>query len=485
MKILVADFRGELPDEISDALRARGHELRVVSTLSAFDEALRDSFDLAVMDCAGRSPGELLQGLDHRGDTPILGWTVEAEVNAAMQAGFDDVLLTAPAALWELRFHQAASPAAHRRSEAALRASEKLLTEITDQIPGVVYRFVMEPDGRTRVPFVSRRLEELFGVDPEAAARDFGSFFSLVVEEDLDEVRDSIMRSAQTMTPWDCEFRIDRDGEIRWLLGHSLPREGEGGSVVWHGMIQDITERKRFEDRLRIADRLASVGTLAAGIAHEINNPLSFVTSNLASILDELPDLPRDELRSLLEACLRGTHRIEEIVGGLRSFAYVKDTTPQPLDLCQVLEDALQIAGSKIRGKATLVVDFVDTPPVIGRRNDLVQVFVNLLINAVQAMDGTDEETNRIDITVERDPDDASQVRISVTDNGHGIPKDRLTTIFDPFYTTKGIGEGTGLGLYISHTLLTGMNGRIEVESAEGVGTTFRIFLPILNSPDD
>jgi signal transduction histidine kinase len=484
MKILIITG-GAVPETVLHSL-ATEHSVTVLSPSDILQPAHQNPHDVAILDCRVPDPDfATTRHILQRFSLSLICWTTTEHATTALATGFDEILLDgSPPALWEHRITQADRPAQHRRSEAARRESEELLEEITDQIPGVVYRFILTPDGDRSMPFVSRPVRDIFGVDPAIVSRDVESLFVLVLDEDLPALNASIATSATTMTPWECEFRILLDGQLRWIHGHSLPRPGEDGSIIWHGMLRDNTHRKHLEERLRIADRLASVGTLSAGIAHEINNPLAFVVSNLTSALEDLDHLDQQDLEDALGAALRGAERIAEIVSGLRTFAYVKSTALEPVDLHQVLEDALQMTGAELRHHAALVIDIQNTPTVIGRRNDLVQVLVNLLINARHALPLDTPANNRIDVILRTDDSTDELAIVEIHDNGHGIPHEQLSTIFDPFYTTKEIGEGTGLGLYICHNLVAGMNGRIEVESAPDEGSTFRVFLPTLRDKD-
>ncbi|MFL5356071.1 response regulator [Archangium sp.] len=244
-------------------------------------------------------------------------------------------------------------------------------------------------------------------------------------------------------------------------------------------ILRDLTERKQMQGRLLLADRMASLGTLAAGIAHEINNPLAFTLSNLEHLETEL--LPRlgpadEEARKLLADARTGAGRVRDIVRQLKMFSRAEeDVRAEPVDVHHALETAISMAGNEIRHRARLVCDYAPEP-LVAEANEgrLGQVFLNLLVNAAQAIPEGDVEHQEILVRTRPHPEG---VAIEVRDTGSGIAADHLERVFEPFFTTKPVGLGTGLGLSICHGIVTGFGGRMEVESQLGKGSTFRIIL--------
>jgi len=257
----------------------------------------------------------------------------------------------------------------------------------------------------------------------------------------------------------------------------SVHAEVHGGRRHFEAIARDISEKKRLEAQLLLADRMASVGTLAAGVAHEINNPLSFVLSNLDFALDELRRARADPevLRALGDA-KDGGARVREIVRDLKTFSRPLDDVRRPIDVRRVLQSAIGLASNEIRHRAQLVVDPGDVPPVAASEHRLGQVLLNLLVNAAQAIPEGNPAANVVRATTSTAPDGRAVVEIS--DTGVGIPPEVLPRIFDPFFTTKPVGVGTGLGLSICHGLVTQLGGEVSVESAPGRGSTFRVALP-------
>ncbi|HEV8320477.1 MAG TPA: response regulator [Myxococcota bacterium] len=239
-------------------------------------------------------------------------------------------------------------------------------------------------------------------------------------------------------------------------------------------------ERRRIVERLQLSDRMASLGALAAGVAHEINNPLAVVMANLdllAGIAAEsgAAALDAEEAQSLLRDAREAAGRIRGTVRDLKLFSRAEEQPTGGVDLHGVLDSCERMAHNEIQHRARLVKDYGAIPEVAGSDARLGQVFVNLLINAAHAIPVGNADAHEIRLTTRSE---AGRVVVEVRDDGAGIPASVLPRIFDPFFTTKPVGEGTGLGLSICHRLLVAMGGDIAVESAPGKGTVFRVSLP-------
>jgi signal transduction histidine kinase len=245
-----------------------------------------------------------------------------------------------------------------------------------------------------------------------------------------------------------------------------------------------LEDRKQMQARLLVADRLASVGTLAAGVAHEINNPIAYILSNLSFLEDECErihdELPSDwlqEIQDALRETREGAERVRHIVRDLQTFSRDEGEQLTWVNVGEVLEAGLGMVRSELRHRGAHVVKHVETvPPVWANEARLGQVFLHLLINATQALTASKPELNEVRVDLRAAP---GKVLIEVADNGCGIPPELRDRIFDPFFTTRGSGEGVGLGLAICHVIVTGLGGSIEVESEVGQGTTFRVTLPV------
>jgi signal transduction histidine kinase len=245
-------------------------------------------------------------------------------------------------------------------------------------------------------------------------------------------------------------------------------------------------ERRQMQQQLVLADRLSSVGMLAAGVAHEINNPLSYVLGNLDFALGRLlpgESLPPAELADVLQAlgqAREGSARIGRISRDLRVFCRGEvEGTVGPVNVRRVMESSISIAWNQLRHRAKLTRQFERVPAVRGDENRLGQVFLNLLVNAAQALPEGRAEQNEIVVVVRVD---RGNVLVEVKDSGQGMSPEHLTRIFEPFFTTKAPGVGSGIGLSICRSILTEMGGEITCESRQGVGTTFRVVLPTLDA---
>ncbi|MFE8601706.1 sensor histidine kinase [Archangium violaceum] len=247
---------------------------------------------------------------------------------------------------------------------------------------------------------------------------------------------------------------------------------------------QRTTELEEANAQLLFADRLATVGQLAAGVGHEINNPLAFILGNLSYAREELErmqgapsPLEREELLAALSEAHEGAERVKLLVQDLKMLARADDAVSGPVDLEAVLRSASKMAAHEVRQRARVVMRTEGTPRAHGNAARLCQVFLNLIINAAHAIAPGHVEQNEIRLVTRRGPD--SRVLVEVGDTGCGIPSENLEHIFRPFFTTKPAGVGSGLGLSVCHRIITMHGGDITVESQPGRGTTFRISLPV------
>ncbi len=269
------------------------------------------------------------------------------------------------------------------------------------------------------------------------------------------------------------------------------PVLNERGEIThFVGLRRDVTERRRTEQALRVSERMASMGTLAAGVAHEINNPLTYVLLNLHFVQEQARKSGQrdrsglERVRVAVDRAVEGADRVSAIVRELRKLSRPDDRSVRSIDPRAVLESALRMVKNDIRHRAELVQDLQPVPAVLGNDAELAQVFVNLLVNAVQAL--VPEAPRAAEIRITTGTDAHGCAVIEIADTGAGIPPEHLHRIFDPFFTTKPVGLGTGIGLSVCHSTVKSMNGEIQVESAPGVGTSFRVRLPgVAFGPDE
>ncbi|MET0791764.1 MAG: ATP-binding protein [Polyangiaceae bacterium] len=238
-----------------------------------------------------------------------------------------------------------------------------------------------------------------------------------------------------------------------------------------------------FEQRLQSRDRMASIGTLAAGVVHGINNPLSYVIANLEYVKRLLAKGPERlepkalaELGDVLDDSLDGADRVRRIVSDLGNFSTSFESRVTAVDLERAAERALSVAANEIRHRARVVREFSGVPAALGSEAKLVQVILNVLINAAHSIEPGAIERNAITVRTRRD--ERGRPILEIEDTGCGIAKEHLSRVFDPFFTTKPVGVGTGLGLSIAHRIVRELEGEIRIESDHGRGTRVSIELP-------
>ncbi|GAB4556807.1 MAG: hypothetical protein Tsb0020_00420 [Haliangiales bacterium] len=250
--------------------------------------------------------------------------------------------------------------------------------------------------------------------------------------------------------------------------------------------IANAVERKRREEALfrqrELSQRVASMGTLAAGLAHEINNPLTFVVGNLSYIrelIDEHPERIEGEdisdLKESVSHAHEGADRVRRIVGDLRALALGESSETESVDLPALLDSTLRMASNQLRHRAQVVSDYRDVPAVSANASQLGQVLLNLVLNAAEAIPEGRADANTITITAKPERD---AVCIQIRDTGRGIPADVLPRVFDPFFTTRNVGEGMGMGLSICYHLVRSFGGTIDITSEVGAGSCVTLHLP-------
>jgi two-component system NtrC family sensor kinase len=267
-------------------------------------------------------------------------------------------------------------------------------------------------------------------------------------------------------------------------LGHrlSLRRDDELGDMA-RGFNQMAQQLQATQAQLIFADRLATMGRTAAGVAHEINNPLTYLLGNLAWLQEELSRpreaLPEKERQALLEAATEawtGAERVRFITQDLKMLSRAEETTVGPVRLDAVVRSSARMAAHELKNRARVVEDCDGVPPVQGNAARLGQVFLNLIINAAHAIAPGRAEENEIRVTARLG--EPGRVTVDVSDTGCGIAPENLERIFDLFFTTKPAGEGTGIGLAMCRDIVTSLGGSITVKSQLGRGTTFHLTLP-------
>ncbi|HYS79079.1 MAG TPA: ATP-binding protein [Anaeromyxobacteraceae bacterium] len=374
---------------------------------------------------------------------------------------------------------EGAPPGGERRSvEEALRASEaKFRTAFFNA--GIGIHLV---DANGRVLEHNQVLSTMLGYSPEEMrGMHLRQLLDAPHTDGAEEALQEMVRGHRDAFTGERRYR-GKDGRIRHAVVRATAvRDEQGAFQYCIAMVEDVTEKRALEAQLLFADRMSALGTLAAGVAHEINNPLAFILSNLTYALEELArtgTAPGEVVRALEEA-REGSVRVREIVRDLKTFSRPEDRPDEEVDLPAVLRSAMNLAQNEIRHRAQLEADLRPVPPVSASAHRLGQVFLNLLINAAQAIPEGQADRHRIGVVCRAE---GAQVVVEVSDTGVGIPEELLPRVFEPFFTTKPVGVGTGLGLSVCHGIVTAVGGDITVESRPGA-TTFRVLLPAADAP--
>lgn len=377
--------------------------------------------------------------------------------------------------------------AARLESEEALQRHMELqnhVTKVTATVPGMIYSHLLRSDGSSSMPYASPGIESLFGLNPEAVRKSADVLLSMVHKDDIARVRESIAASAAGMTLWREEFRIlhPRKGE-RWMEGHSVPHVEPGGSILWHGFMDDITERKRIDEQLLRSQRMESLGTLASGIAHDLNNILSPILMAAPILQNQLPPGERYLMTTIEKSAQRGADIVKQVLAFARGIEGER-VSLQPRHLVKEVELMMRETFPK-----SIVIRNCtpnDLWPIIGDSTQIHQVLLNLCINARDAMpDGGRLTLSAENLSIKEggaamlgEVKSGEYVVLTVTDSGTGISPGVINKIFDPFFTTKETGKGTGLGLSTVLGIVKSHDGFVKVYSEPGEGSAFKVYLP-------
>jgi signal transduction histidine kinase/DNA-binding NarL/FixJ family response regulator len=499
--ILVVEDELVVAMDLESTLKELGYTVTAIvpSGELAIEAAARERPDLVLMDIQ-------LQGrLDGATTALLLRQVFKVPVvvlsGCADPASIERAKLSEPFAYLlkpfeERELHSAIDLALHKHAtELRLEQSRREMDEIVQRIPDAVAIL----RGET-ILFVNAAWIAAMGPgDPsEYVGQPIGMFLDAA---ERDTALTWLLGSAADETaPAPRELRLRRrSGEpvLLEVVPVQLGQYQGGRALLVLG--RDVTTRKQLQARLALADRLVAVGTIAAGVAHEMNNPLSYVISNIELCAEEVADLAfklerSDEpsrmpdgaseeiarrlrgLRRNLDDALSGAGRVAAIVRDLVTFSRASADRRLPVDLPKLLGAMARLLWNEIRHRARLVEDYAEAPAVDASEDQLGQVFLNILLNAAQAIAPGHAEGNEVRIATRADASGRAVVEIS--DTGCGIPPDVLPRIFDPFFTTKPVGSGTGLGLSICHGVVTSLGGLVEVESEPGRGSLFRVVLP-------
>ncbi|MDQ1335076.1 MAG: hypothetical protein QG552_2026 [Thermodesulfobacteriota bacterium] len=349
-----------------------------------------------------------------------------------------------------------------KRTEEVLRERDNLLEKLSIHVPGMIYQFMRRPDGTYCVPFASEAVKDIFGCSPEDVKEDFSPIAKAILPEDLDRLMESVKSSAEHMTVWRREYRMQLPGgPVRWIYGESSPEKLADGSIIWHGFNRDITERKQAEDereklnaQLIQAQKMESVGRLAGGVAHDFNNKLTVILGYAQMAMEGLDRT--DSIYANLQQVIKAGEQSVQIVSQLLAFARKQTIAPKVLDLNETIEGMLKMLRRLIGENINLAWEpATDLWPVKMDPSQIDQILANLCVNARDAISGVGKVTIETRNTVLNEADCAQHpgavpgeyVMLAVSDTGCGMDRETLEDIFEPFFTTKEVGKGTGLGL--------------------------------------
>ena len=427
---------------------------------------------------------------------------------------------------------------------AQLQQTQARLQKLTDNLPGMIYEYRVKPDGNISFPYVSSGCQEILGLEPEVVQKNANLAFENIHPDDIATFIKKGNLSAQTLENLECEWRfLDESGKEKWIKAIAKPELQSNKSIIWYGCLIDITRMKQVEEKFQKqtqslkqtlqelkhtqtqliqTEKMSSLGQMVAGVAHEINNPVNFIHGNIVPTCEYVQDLlglielyqhhypnPDTEIREeleniefdfikedlikILKSMKEGTTRIKDIVLSLRNFSRLDEADFKQVDIHSGIDSTLMILHNRLKAKSThpeikIIKEYSNLPLVECYPGQLNQVFMNILANAIDAVD--DYNSNRTIEEIKLNPNYIKiiteftankHIRITIYDNGIGIPEKIKSKLFDPFFTTKEVGKGTGLGLSISYQVIVEKHrGKLYCNSKPGNGTEFVIEIPIL-----
>lgn len=374
-----------------------------------------------------------------------------------------------------------------KETEAQLRASEERL----NRAQRVAQLGSFERDLRTGGIALSTEAYRLLGLSPEAPLPPLQEVLDRVDPGDRPQFEDAMTAADNGSVPEPLEYGIRCfDGQKKRIhLEMALIRDTDGRPVRRVGTMRDVTElreielqRRDLEHQLHHAEKLTALGTLAGGIAHDLNNTLLPILALSEMLLQAVPanDGTREDLETIVEAARRGRGLVQQIL----AFSRKEETTKTRVDIFALAKQSLAMLRATVRSSIRIDAQLAEVPLILGDAGQLQQVIVNLITNAAQAI-GTGHGTITVRLAAEQvsvspgyDQGNGTTIRLSVADTGCGMDTQTIDRVFEPFFTTKGVGEGTGLGLSVVHGIVTAHGGSIDVDSTPGIGSIFTILLP-------
>ncbi len=381
----------------------------------------------------------------------------------------------------------------HKLAEKQLTDSYELLENLARLVPGFIYQYRLYPDGRAAFPYASPGILDIYEVSPEDIREDATLVFNRLHPDDRNRFIETLRESAHTMTMFYCEFMVVLPQQgVRWRWSQAEPQRMEDGSILWHGITLDITERKQVEaqttklrEQLAQSQKMESIGRLAGGVAHDFNNMLGVILGYSEMALQNVEE--GEPLYPALQGIQQAGKRSAELTKQLLAFARKQTVSPKVLDLNVIIGRMLEMLKRLIGEDIDLEwLPGKDLETIKMDPSQIDQILVNLCVNARDAIKDTGKVTIAMSNTIIEENDLAVHPRfipgryvlLTISDNGCGMDPDTLSHLFEPFFTTKKVGEGTGLGLATTYGIIKQNKGFVLVESGLGQGTTFKIFLP-------
>ena len=379
------------------------------------------------------------------------------------------------------------------REKTELEQSETRYRTLVNNIPGVVYRCHLDEAWTTI--FISTEIEEILGFPAKDFLARRRSLAGITHPEDREVVRDAVMTAVDEDRPYHISYRmIDTYGDIRHVIerGQAVYAEFDDTHYL-DGIFLDVTDIHRMRQRVLVNNKMAAVGSLAAGVAHEINNPLAIAMANVEYVAEELgtigaivgDDPPLEgalgDVGLAVTKIQEGIDRVRGIIDDLRTFTDAAEGRADRLDIRRLVEWTVRRADARTVAPGRIETHLQDVSDIWASEVGVVQVLWNLMDNAIEAVESSSDGEGTVTVSLYQRGD---RVSLEVDDDGPGMSFDVAQRAFDPFYTTKPIGQGAGLGLFVCKGLVEGMDGIIDLQTAPGEGTRVRVGFPAFDPAD-
>ncbi|WP_442936894.1 AAA family ATPase [Nostoc sp.] len=415
-----------------------------------------------------------------------------------------------------------------KQSLGELSQSNSRFEKLVDNVPGVVYQYCISADAAISLAYISAECYDLYEITPDQAMSNWQLLIEAIHPDDTASYQQSITDSMQTLTPFNWSGRIiTPSGIVKWIHGEARVEQLADGSLVWDGLILDISERKRAEQELQNAqlqivqsEKMSALGNLVAGVAHEMNNPLGFIAASLKlakptladivehlklyqenlpnpadKIIDHAEEIDLDyslsDLPKMLDSMSMACDRLKNISTSLRTFSRADQDYKVPFNIHDGIDSTILILKHRLKANEQrpaieVVTNYGNLPQIECFPGQLNQVFMNLIANAIDALEESNHgrrfeeiKANPNCITITTSVEN-NLVRIAIADNGKGMSEQVKSKIFDHLFTTKAVGKGTGLGLAIARQIVEEIHGgKLSFNSVLGLGTEFIIEISV------